>query len=127
MAFTDAEKARIRRYLGFSQGFHDVDTRLEGQLDTLPSTWPEAETQVRDILTQLIAVDRKLQGAALGNMNFTEIVGEVKFLGPDQLDALREHGRTLIQQLAITFNIEMSGQPDYYGAVVSTGGIIQLG
>lgn len=127
MAFTETEKARIRRYLGFSQGFHDVDTRLEGQLDTLPLTWPEAETQVRDILAMLDAVDRKLQGAALGNLNFTEIVGEIKFLGPEQLNALRGHGRTLIQRLAITFNIEMSGQPDYYSAAVSTGGVIQLG
>lgn len=127
MAFTLAEKARIRRYLGFSQGFHDIDTRLEGQLDTLPLTYPEAETQVRDILVALDAIDRKLQSAALGNMNFTEIVGELKFLGPAQLDALWQQGRTLIQRLAITFNINMSEQPDYYGASVSSGGVIPLG
>lgn len=127
MAFTLPEKARIRRYLGFSQGFHDVDTRLEGQLDTLPTTWPEAETQVREMLALLDAVDRKLQGAALGNMNFARIVGEVEFLGPDQLDVLRHHGRTLIQRLAITFNIDMSGQPDYYGTAASSGGVIPLG
>lgn len=127
MAFTAAEKARIRRYLGFSQGFHDVDTRLEGQLTTLPETYPEAEDQVREILGKLAKIDAKLQTAALGNLNVTEL-GDIKFLGPDQLTALEDWGRRLINQLAITFNIDMSDQPDYFGATSSGGGgVIPLG
>lgn len=124
MAFTESEKARIRRYLGFSQGFHDVDTRLEGQLGTLSPQ--EAEDQVREILVKLAAIDAKLQSAALNNLDLVK-AEDVTFLNELQIIALQNYGRTLINQLAIIFNIDMSMQPDYYGSSAGMGGVIPLG
>jgi hypothetical protein len=124
VSFSEAEKARIRRYLGFSQNFGDVDTRLEGQLDTLSPQ--EAEDQVREILAKLAAIDAKLQSAALSNLDLSR-AEDVEWLGPDQLLALQNSGRMLINQLGIIFNIDMSGQPDYYGSSAGGGGVIPLG
>jgi hypothetical protein len=123
-AFTDAEKASIRRYLGFSEAFHQINTMLESMMDDLASRSPAAQTQVIAILGQLAAVDAKLQHAALINLNFVSGDGAV-FQGPAQIDALQDYGRTLVQHLAITF--EVTPRRDYYGAEAGAGGVIPLG
>lgn len=124
MAFDEGEKARIRRYLGFSQGFRDFDTRLESQLGDL--TPQEAEDQVREILAKLAAVDAKLQSMALGNLDLRK-AEDVEWFGAEGLVALQNYGRSLINQLGILFNIDMSGQPDYFGTSAGIGGPIPLG
>jgi hypothetical protein len=121
VAFTDTEKATIRRYLGFSELFRDVDTRLEGQLDSLSA---EAEALVRATLVQLAAIDAKIHTAALENLDLQR-AEDVTFLGPEQLIALKDYGRSLINRIAVTFEVEP--MRDYYGAGAMGGGVIPFG
>jgi hypothetical protein len=122
-AFTDAQKAAIRQYLGFSELFHDIDPRLEGQMIELGSRAPDAVARVQANLVALADIDARL-GGALDNLDLTK-AEDILFLGPDQLEALRNQGRMLIQQVAITF--ELRPKRDYYATGECMGGEIPLG
>jgi|SRR5579859_6660285 len=124
MPFSDAEKAAIRQYLGFSELFHDLDPRLEGQMNDLGSRAPDAVTRVQANLTALANIDTRLAGA-LDNLDLTK-AEDIEFLGPKQLEAIRDQGRMLIQQIAITF--ELKPKRDYYATGEDMGGgLIPLG
>ncbi len=124
MAFTQHERAHIRRYLGFSELWKDRDMRLEGQLDSLPVQSPFAAIQVSTILVSLAAIDAKIQSALLENLDL-RVADEATFLGPEQIEALQNGGRSLIMQIAITFDLHP--RRDFYGAAMGMGGEIQLG
>lgn len=121
MALTAEEKAAVRLYTGRSDQFRDLDTTLESQLDSVS---PAAEAQVRVVLSQLAAIDAKIQSAALNNMDL-ERAEDVTFRGPEQLLGLMEYGRSLIQRLCVIFHIQPTR--DYYGTEASSGGVIPLG
>ena len=124
MAFTDDEKMAIRSYLGWSALFFEIDPRLEGQMNRLPTSVPAAVTRVQTILTSLADIDTRL-GAALDNLDLTK-AEDIIFLGPEQLDALRNQGRMLVNQLSIIF--EVSPKRDYFGeGEGGMGGVIPLG
>jgi hypothetical protein len=122
-AFTDPQKAAIRQYLGFSELFHDIDPRLEGQMIELGSRAPEAVARVQTNLLKLADIDARLDGA-LENLDLTT-AEDIIFLGPEQLEALRNQGRMLIQQIAIAF--ELKPKRDYYATGECWGGEISLG
>lgn len=125
MAFTAAEQSYIRRYLGYSELFKDLDTRLESQMAMIGSRSPTAEAQVRILIGQVQGIDAKINFAALNNLDVESVDGgDVKMLGPDQIEALRAYGRQLIQQISITF--ETPPKRDYY-ATGDTGGMFSVG
>jgi hypothetical protein len=123
MALTEDQKSAVRAYLGWSDQFADLDTRLESQLANLRAS---AETRVTALLTKIAAIDDAIQSKALTRLDASEIVGEVKLLGPEQLRTLRVQGRMLCGQLGQVFFVEP--KRDYFdeggGAM---GGLIQLG
>lgn len=121
--FSGEEQARIRQYLGFSEQFQDLDGRLESQLAEVGSRSPEAETLVRQCLARLANVEEQLEGA-LDNLALTR-AEDVSFLGPEQLEALRQHGRNLIQRIAIVFHVEPLR--DYFGSEATSGGRLRFG
>jgi hypothetical protein len=121
--FSSTEKALIRQYLGFSELFHDIDPRLESQMAELGDRSPEAADNVRAQLARLANIDARLDGA-LDNLDLQK-AEEVTFLGPDQLEALRDQGRNLIQRIAIVFQV--APQRDYYGVEAASGGILPEG
>jgi hypothetical protein len=98
-AFTLEEKALIRQYLGFSELFHDIDPRLESQMAKIGDRSPEAADHVRTQLVRLANIDTQLE-AALDNLTLSK-AEDVTFLGPEQLEALRLHGRNLVERIAI--------------------------
>jgi hypothetical protein len=122
-AFTPEEKALIRQYLGFSELFHDIDPRLESQMAEIGDRSPEAADHVRAQLARLANIDAQLE-AALDNLTLSK-AEDVTFLGPDQLEALRQHGRNLVERIAIVFQVRP--QRDYFGSEVGSGGVLQLG
>jgi len=122
-AFTDAQKAAIRQYLGFSELFHDVDTRLESQMSEIGTRSPDAATRIVNNLTALAAIDTRLT-SALDNLDLVR-AEDVTFLGPAQLEAIRTHGRMLIGQIAIT--LEVQPRRDYYSTGAEMSGCIMLG
>ncbi len=124
MAFSEDQKAAVRQYLGFSELFHDFDSRLEGQMDALGTSRPSAVTRAQALLTKLAALDAKIDDSALNNLDL-ERAEDVTFLGPKQIEALQDYGRSLIQQLAVIFEVQV--QRDYYGSEAGSGGVIPLG
>lgn len=125
--FTLAERAKIRMYLGWSDQFRDMDTRLESQMDTVGNR-PEADmgaaSNVRDILAKLANVDSALEGG-LGNQTLKAVEGGTIFQGEEEMKAYRKHGRNLIQRMAIIFDV--TPQRDYYGEEAASGGMLELG
>lgn len=122
-AFTNIEKSKIRRYLGFSELWRDLDSRLEGQLNDLPERNPDAADQVREYIAQLDAIWAKLNSAAISNLDVIR-ADEVTFRGPEQLMGLREQGRMLVQAIAITFYID---PPRDIFSSGTAGGLVALG
>jgi hypothetical protein len=122
MALTEDEKSAIRHYLGWSDRFREIDPRLESMMGAVSSY---AETRVRAALTRLGQIDTALQDAALNNLDLVGAEAGVSFRGPEQLGALRQAGRVLVQQVAIVFEVEP--KRDYFGVEGATGGVIPLG
>ena len=123
MAFTDAQKVSIRNYLGFSENFHQINTRLESMLIDLPIRSPAAEALAISILAQLAAIDAANQTTALTGVKFKKAEDVEWNLGAFQ--QRQDYGRSLIQRLAILF--EVTPMEDYYGAAGGGGGVIPLG
>lgn len=122
MALTETQKAGIRRYLGFGKG-RDIHPELESRFVGWLSA--EEEALITTALTQLDAVMTKLQSAALENTDLKSAdKGDAVFFGPEQLRALREHGRMLVQTLTTIF--EVDPLRDIF-ATGPTGGFLPLG
>jgi hypothetical protein len=117
VALTEAQKADCRLYLGYARG-RDLNPALEYRLDAGVLT-AEEEARVGSTLVLLAALDAKLQGAALNNLDL-ERAEDVTFLGPAQLVALRAQGRMLVGRLAILLEVEVAR--DFFDAGGGTGG-----
>lgn len=59
MAFTDAQKVQIRKYLGAPDVHRQANTRLESALDVIGSR-SDSQTEVESILASLVLVEAKL-------------------------------------------------------------------
>lgn len=124
MAFTPSEKQQIRQFLGFSELFHDIDTRLETQLIRIGDAADQsAKERVSTLVVSLNDIDTRLVGA-LDNLTL-EKAEDVTFRGEQELEGLRKQGRMFIQQLSILF--EVRPMRDYFGMEISMGGFIPQG
>lgn len=114
----------IRNWLGFSELFHDIDPRLESQMNDIQARSPDAVTFVQARLADLDDIRSRL-GLALDNLDLVK-AEDVTFLGPMQLEALRDQGRMLVLQIATIFELKpkrdvfLTGEDSY-------GGMIELG
>lgn len=103
MAFTDAERVQIRRWMGGSFLFINIDQRLESAIDTvenLPET-PTGQTEayIRDtLLVRLDAAFTEL--SKLESKLLALNIDEVKVDPVRAVASLRSVGRTYSQQLA---------------------------
>src|SRR5260370_32689421 len=127
LPFVEAEKAKIRNYLGWSDRYRDYDTRLESEMVGIGND-VNADTGaafiVRDILLKLQNVVDSLEGG-MGNQTLRAVKGGTIFQGREEMGVYREHGRTLIQRMAIIFNV--APKRDFFGDEASSGGLIQRG
>jgi hypothetical protein len=126
---TEDQRARIRRYLGFSEILAQFDMpesplRLNSVMDELANK-PQAVTdQIVAILGKLQDLDAKLHTGALVRAGLKK-AEEIEWYPTDEwLEAQRSHGRMLIQEISITCAIYPPR--DYYGSG-PTGGVISLG
>lgn len=127
--FAADEKAKIRMYLGWSDRFRDYDTRLETMMDSLgldPDADIGAAANIRDLLSKLANVDTSLE-SGLGNQTLKAVEGGTSFQGADEMRAYRVHGRSLVQRMAIIFDVEP--KRDYYaeGGGDGAGGMLSFG
>lgn len=95
---TDAERASVRRYLGWSGRWRQTDDRLEGAMDTL-----ESEAADEAIVVGLVGDCDEVMAqitANIANLAKTQGVGEVRLDGARTLATLRELGRTYSAQIS---------------------------
>lgn len=96
---TDAERARVRRYLGFSDRSQGLFTVLESTISSLSS---EGEEDVLNILDELTDIETKLSDARcrLKAARVEDIT-----LNSDEIYALRDEGKRLVRDLSTVLGI----------------------
>jgi hypothetical protein len=95
MAFTEAQRVTVRRYLG-RPPYATWDTMLEGSLQTIGAL-PDAQAAVEDVLANLATIEseiKQLHGIALASKV------EESMLNPRRYEDLRGAGRREVQALA---------------------------
>jgi hypothetical protein len=100
VAFTDAQKAAIRRYLGYPDVFRFQHHVLEG---TFTSVSPEAQDIAVGILDQLATLETSLQSA--WSRQKVLKADTVVLAGADEIRALRAEGQRLAGDLSCLFGV----------------------
>lgn len=103
MALSDANKAQVRRYLGYPDINRSSHSGLENAMTALSS---EGETVVTGVLTQLDTIQTSLQGEwAYLRVQRAE---DVTLNSAGALRALRAEGRRLAEELAATLDVQVN-------------------
>lgn len=138
MAFTADQKRDIRKYLGVSFGFYDLNHRLESMIDLVGTNATDQE-QIEDWLDRLAEIDSALTGSSSSTTTATygalKKVDEVEFYEPSDSSSessgslsLVTQGRTLIKRLARAFGVnDYLPIGDYFGASLPMGFTIPMG
>jgi hypothetical protein len=139
MAFDEAQKVKIRLFLGFPDVFQDGNPRLESAFDVIGAR-PDTQAEIETILTNLAAADAKVN-SVLTHAGIKK-VDEVEFFGSkagtNAVDDARAYGRMWANRLSIVFGIPLVndvfsergyggdawGDHSFQG---SSGGVIPLG
>ncbi len=144
MAFTEAEKVKMRLFLGFPDVFQQSNPRLESVFDVIGSR-ADTETKVREIITAIEAADTKVNNvlAQAG----VKRVDEVEFFQSSKgsnaaVDDARRNGRMHVGRLSIILGVpkqgDIFGETGYegdkwarsgfqYGGNSPNGGMVPLG
>lgn len=111
MAFSDAQKTQIRRYLGYPDVYRQAHTRLESAIDVVGSR-PDTQTLIESDLAALVAIEAKLSGAVLSSAGVRK-VDEIEFFQNGSLDITRKEGRRICGRLSVTFGVPLAS--DVFG------------
>lgn len=110
MAFSTAQAASIRLYLGYPEVFRQANPRLEGAI-TVVGTDTDASALVTGILTQLANVETSIQstydGAGIKRADEVEFFGGAE--GASVIQQQRQYGRRLCSQLSLIFGVPLGG------------------
>src|SRR5690554_4155299 len=110
MALTDSQKAQVRLYLGYPDGFRFKHTRLESVMDNLS---PEAEVQIASLLTSLAALDTQILNSTAAAAAGVKRVDEITFFDPVNgmnvgFKNGKEAGRYLVGRLSIILGVPIN-------------------
>ncbi len=100
MALTDAQKAKVRRYLGFPDVNRLSSYALEGALDALSA---EGETEVIACLDSIAILDADLTSSWSRQM--VDKAEEVTLRGFEEVQALRSEACRLVDTLAAILDV----------------------
>lgn len=106
MALTDAQKAQVRRYLGYPDVNRQSHHVLEGALTSLST---DGESLVSDLLTQLATIQTKLTSSH--DRQKVLKAEEVTLAGDLEIRALRAEGARLVQDLGVTLDVPPRRHP----------------
>lgn len=107
MAFTGAEKTRIREYLGWSARFGQTDTALERAMSAIEAQ-PDDEARAREHLTELARIDTAIT-ACEARLKASK-VGSIE-LNQAEMSQLRSRGEERVGRLATLFAVECRNNP----------------
>lgn len=102
MAFSEAEKASIRKYLGWTARYHQTDSRLEQAMYGVGDL-ADTVTLVQGLLTKLDGIETSI-AACYGRLKAAK-VGAIELPGMGELAALRSEGARFSGQLAATLGV----------------------
>lgn len=112
----EAEKIDIRIALGWSERFHEVDTRLERAMSALESAGADAEAKVRDLVSEIARLDTAIV-AAEGRLKAAK-VGSIE-LNAREIRELQRLRRMHCGRLASYLGVPV--RHDSSGAILNTG------
>lgn len=107
MAFSEVQKAQIRRYLGYPDVYRYANTRLESAIDVVGSR-PESQTLIESDLAALVAIESKLSTTVLASAGVRK-VDEIEFFERGNLETARKEGRRICSRLSVTFGVPLAG------------------
>jgi hypothetical protein len=119
MAFTSAEKTRIRMLLGWGARFWQLETRLENSMEAVEQQLPDETAKIQSILTALTAIDAQITDA-LGTVGVTG-VSSIKLDSDQGLSHLRGEGKRQVEAIATILQVPI--KKNYYSSGM-TGGFI---
>lgn len=109
MAFTDAQKTKIRFYLGYPNILKSANTRLENALDLLGEE-EGSQAEVEAILADIVLVEEKLRSTALDVAGISDVgPPDPKFYKAQIYADLRGEGRRLSARLSILAGVGIAG------------------
>jgi len=118
MALSDANKAKVRRYLGYPDVNRETYHALEGALVALSS---DGEDVAGGLLTSLDTCHAALQDS--WSRQKVVRAEEVTLAGPDEIRALRAEGRRLSAELASLFDVPI--RRDIWGGSSASGACLR--
>lgn len=132
MAFTEAQRVKLRSFLGWPDVHQQYNPYLEGTFTTIGAR-PDTQARVESVITAIEAVETKLKAVAIsfaGLKRAEDIEWYPSGQAGGQIDVLRSEGRRLVGQLSTIFGVEIKS--DYFGAggmntTRSSSGYIKLG
>lgn len=105
MAWTEADRVKIRHYLGFAAIFHQADPRLESAITAVQSiadggARPDDSTEqhIRGILGKLQTIENRLE--ALWEQMQAGVIDELSIDAARAAIMLRSEGRRLVHGIA---------------------------
>jgi hypothetical protein len=125
MAFSDAEKAQVRLYLGYPDLYRYKNVRLEGVIsgNQLSS---EAEDLVRVALTNIATVEAKILSRGVGTAGVKR-VDEIEFFKSAVYKEMRDWGRMYVTRISIVTGVpvysDVFSTQGYLGDQYSAGGL----
>ena len=90
MALTDAQRAEVRRFLGYPDASAGLYSQLEGRMTAISAA---GEATVVAVLTDLATLETKLK--AIWSTAHVTRAEEVELASPSGMAALRQEGRRL--------------------------------
>lgn len=100
MSLSDADKASVRRYLGYPDVNRLANPGVEGAMVAISA---EGEAIVSDLLTQVGEIDAQLRTS--WSRQKVKKAEDVVLAGWDEIDALRQEGRRLVAELAALLDV----------------------
>jgi hypothetical protein len=139
VAFSAEQEKDIRKYMGVSFGFYDLNHRLESMMDLVGENATD-KAQIETWLTRLAAIDTSLTGAgssgSVATYGALKKVDEIEFYEPSDESgssssdsiSLVDQGRTLIGRIARALGVsDYLPIGDYFGSRRPMGFTISLG
>ena len=119
MALSDAQKAKVRRYLGYPDVNRRLFSDLEGALTALSA---DGQTEVEDLLAKIANVE----GILVASQDRQKVVKaeDVILAGRDEIRALWAEGNRYALTLANILDVKLRRRP-FGGA--STSGVCRRG
>lgn len=123
MAFSDAQKVQLRKWLGYPQAARDIYSHLESTFTTVGAD-ATVQTEVEAILAKLALVDPKVD-ASMTTAGLKRAEDIEWYEGTSVVSSVAHVGRMYCQRLSTIFNIELGS--DAFASGPGLGGPIVLG